>query len=249
MLRAGWPKLAALGFGRDSISSAPPAGARREGSVSAIPGWPYGTRGRHIASPLDWGRLFWPWHSERSWHLVLGSVPLGLCHIRNPPCKVFVSSVFSSVFYSMLLIHQCHPCQWFMNGRHSQAAVCVALETNGVVWVAPFLWSRFENNLPGTVGRSGPEKQASRTHSALVTFEHEENPQSSPGLSVRLQMSGRTGRPLHSTPRKQITVFSKHPGTALCPLRCSEASQPGRRCWPLGKQICHTQFASKSSYP
>lgn len=81
-----------------------------------------------------------------------------------------------------------------------------------------------KKDLPGTVGRSRPEKQPSRTQSTLVIFDHQENPQSSSGLSIRLQASGWMRRPSHSSPRKQITVFSEHPGTALCPLRCSEAS-------------------------
>lgn len=141
-------------FGRDFISLAPPAEEGGKVSISADPWWKCGTRGRHIESSLVMGVVSSDPNTQRSWRLVLGFASLALCHICNPLCKVFVFSVFSSIFYPMLLIHQCHPCQWFMDGSYSQTSVCVAFETIGVVWVTPFLWCEFEKDLPGLVGRS-----------------------------------------------------------------------------------------------
>lgn len=136
-----------------------PGRGRREGQHLCVPYWKWGTWDRHLESSLLIRTISSDPKTQRSWRLVLCFVHLALCHICNCLCKVLVSSVFSSQsLYFLLLIHQCHPCQWFMNSSYSQTPICVAFETNGVVWVSHFLWCRYWKG-PGTVGRSEPVKK------------------------------------------------------------------------------------------
>lgn len=110
---------------------------RKKVSMAAALCWKCGTEDRVVESSLLTSAISSDPKTQRFLCLILYLVHLALCYVYHP-LKRPIPSVFLLKFFTSCssFIRATHVGD--LRGGYSQTPICVAFETNRVVWVAPF---------------------------------------------------------------------------------------------------------------